>query len=444
MAFEYCVGKLAKELNLTTEKVQGQNPVRIFGNDQLKNVLIQVLNRESASIEFRYKRKFVLCNLEPVVENGRVTCVTGALVDITERKKAEKNLTLFAKAFKSLNQAVSIADNNDVTIYVNPAFQKMYQYEEHEIIGKNSEFLRSPLNDPKLAEEIRQESLKDGWIGELYNRKKDGTDFKILLHTSCVRDDDTGEIIGFIGLAEEATPERFAGVFQSKQESKIFDMIREQHVVEAQKVFKRFHYIYSDSKANFIWFNEVLDRSFIAVVRLVHERLQTPSFGILINALLDQLVNQSMITDPHTTLARIQLFLSAYLQMDFSLDDEDNAPIAEIGILSVGRKQKNLRFSGARSMFVFCAESTYRKHFQNEYISLSESPDPQFKTFNETYSEGNVAMLLTGFDAENPLWKDLAGLACSENAADREAEIHKFAREHGLLCGGFSMLSIAL
>ncbi len=444
VAFEFCVGKLAKELNLTTDKVAGQNPVRVFGSDLLKNVLIQVLKLESASIEFRYKRKFLLCNLEPVIVNGKISHINGALVDITERKKSEKNLTLFAKAFKSLNQAVSIADNNDVTIYVNPAFQKMYQYEEHEIIGKNSEFFRSPLNDPKLSEEILQGSLSDGWIGELYNRKKDGTDFKILLHTSCVRDDDTGEVIGFIGLAEEIDNERFAGVFQSKNENKIFDMIREQHVAEAKKVFKRFFYVCSDPQANFIWFNEVLDRAFVATVRLVNERLQTPSFGVLINALLDQLVNQSMITDPHVVLARIQLFLSSYLQMDYGLDEEEGAPIAEIGMLSIGKKQKNIRYSGAKAMLVFSADGAHRKHCQPDFIALSDTPDPQFKTFNESFSEGNCVIVLTGFDGNDTALKQMANQVLATNTADLEANIQRMIQEFNYTSNGFSLLTFTL
>lgn len=444
VAFEFCVGKLAKELNLTTDKVAGQNPVRVFGSDLLKNVLFQVLKLESASIEFRYKRKFLLCSLEPVVASGKVLHINGALVDITERRKSEKNLTLFAKALKSLNQAVAIADNNDVTIYVNPAFQKLYQYEEHEIIGKNSEFLRSPLNDPKLSEEILQGSLKDGWIGELYNRKKDGTDFKILLHTSCVRDDDTGEVIGFIGLADEVDSERFAGVFQSKNETRIFDMIREQHVAEAKKVFKSFHYFCSDPQANFIWFNEVLDRAFIASVRLANERLQTPSFGVLINALLDQLVNQSMITDPHVVLTRIQLFLSSYLQMDYGLDEEDGAPIAEIGMLSVGKKQKNIRYSGAKATLVFSASGAHRKHCQPDFIALSDAPDPQFKTFNETVSDGNAILILTGFEASDAMLKELANHVVGTNDADREAEIKRYIQANGLSANGFSLLSFSL
>jgi PAS domain S-box-containing protein len=444
VTFEYCFGKLAKELNLTTEKIVGQNPVRVFGNDLLKNVIIQVLNRESASIEFRYKRKYLLCSLEPEIIDGKIASISGALVDITERKKSEKNLNLFAKAFKSLNQAVSIADNNDVTIYVNPAFLKMYQYEEHEVIGRNSDFLRSPLNDPKLSEEILSGSLKDGWIGELYNRKKDGTDFRILLHTSCVRDDDTGEVIGFIGLAEEVNSERFAGVFQSKNEYRIFDMIREQHLAEARKTFPGLAYFYADPQANFVWFNEVLDRVFIASIRMVNERLRTPSFGVLINALLDQLVNQSMITDPQTVLARIQLFLSSYLQMDYGLDEDDDAPIAEIGILSIGKKQKNIRFSGAKSTLIFCADGVHKRHCQNEFISLSDKNDPRFKSFNETYTTKNVAIILTGYNGTDTVLKEIAEHIQSLEGPDRESGIKTFVQKNNLIMDGLSILCITL
>jgi PAS domain S-box-containing protein len=125
------------------------------------------------------------------------------MLDITERKLAEKRITLLAHSIKSVSECISITDDKDYIVFVNDAFLKTYDYTEEEVIGKHISFLR-----PKRAKEefanILPETIKGGWKGEVINRRKDGTEFPILLSTSVIKDDND-KPIALIGIASDIT-----------------------------------------------------------------------------------------------------------------------------------------------------------------------------------------------------------------------------------------------
>ena len=128
--------------------------------------------------------------------------------DITERKRAEKELTTLAHALKSIRECVSITDIENNIIFLNQAFTKTYGYEESELKGKNINVIQSPNNPLDLVNEILPETIRGGWHGELLNKRKDGTEFSVLLSTSVIRG-DTGELLALIGVATDLTDYKF-------------------------------------------------------------------------------------------------------------------------------------------------------------------------------------------------------------------------------------------
>jgi PAS domain S-box-containing protein len=127
------------------------------------------------------------------------------MLDITERKLAEKRITLLAHSIKSVSECISITDDKDYIVFVNDAFLKTYDYTEEEVIGKHISFLRPKR--AKASEEfanILPETIKGGWKGEVINRRKDGTEFPILLSTSVIKDDND-KPIALIGIASDIT-----------------------------------------------------------------------------------------------------------------------------------------------------------------------------------------------------------------------------------------------
>lgn len=199
---ELCEGQLGGALGLTSDKIVGQNPLHVFANDLMKQHLLAAFNGKGMQFEFRHRNRNLLCNLEPYIVEDSVTDVVALVQDITERKKMERRLMLLAQTLTSLNESVSIADSDDKIVYVNPAFTRLYQYTLEEVFGKESKILRAVIhkNPDNLTQEIIAGTMSGGWEGEVYNRRKDGSEFLIYLHTSMVRDFN-GEIIGFVGVS---------------------------------------------------------------------------------------------------------------------------------------------------------------------------------------------------------------------------------------------------
>ncbi len=137
-----------------------------------------------------------------VVENDQPVKLRGVMVDITERKQAEKELNMLAQAVRSISDCVSITDMEDNILFVNSAFLTTYGYEDVELLGKNITIVRSPDNPPEVTREILPATLRGGWQGELLNRRKDGADFPISLSTSIVRDEH-GQPRALIGVARD-------------------------------------------------------------------------------------------------------------------------------------------------------------------------------------------------------------------------------------------------
>ncbi|MCX6175556.1 MAG: PAS domain S-box protein [Ignavibacteriales bacterium] len=129
--------------------------------------------------------------------------------DITERKRAEEEIIMLAHSLRSINECVSITDMEDKIIFVNESFLKTYGYDENELVGKHMSIVRSPNNPPELVKEILPATIRGGWQGELWNKRKDGSEFPIYLSTTIINDKES-KPLGLIGVATDITGRRRA------------------------------------------------------------------------------------------------------------------------------------------------------------------------------------------------------------------------------------------
>lgn len=137
-------------------------------------------------------------------EKGKVKNVVVVSRDVTQRQELENRMRLLASALSSTKDAFSLTDLDNKILFVNPAHCEMYGYTEEELIKKSIDILHSPQNDPQLFQQIVAATIKGKWSGELYNRRKDGTDFPIELWTSVLKNDDR-EPVGLIRVARDIT-----------------------------------------------------------------------------------------------------------------------------------------------------------------------------------------------------------------------------------------------
>ena len=152
----------------------------------------------------------------------------GTITDISERKRAEKEIIMLATALRRINECVSITDVEDTILFVNEAFQKTYGYSEQELIGQNIKIVRSPNFPQQVFEEVLPGTLSGGWTGELVNRRKDGSEFPVFLSTSIIGKKD-GKPNYLIGVTMDITERKRAveAVRASLQEKEI--LLKEVH-----------------------------------------------------------------------------------------------------------------------------------------------------------------------------------------------------------------------
>ncbi|MFA6456474.1 MAG: PAS domain S-box protein, partial [Bacteroidota bacterium] len=131
----------------------------------------------------------------------------GTAVNISERIREQKEISMLAQTIKGIMECVSITDVNDHILFVNKAFEETYGYSASELIGKSITIVRSPKTSGTVGREILPSTLVGGWKGELWNKRKDGTEFPIFLSTSAVKDQQ-GNVTALVGIADDITKKK--------------------------------------------------------------------------------------------------------------------------------------------------------------------------------------------------------------------------------------------
>ncbi len=139
--------------------------------------------------------------------------------NITERKTAERELTLLAHTVKSVQDIVTITDINDRIIFVNKFFENEYGFTADEVIGKPVSFLREGIYQNVNIHTIAEETIKGSWHGELLNTKKDGKEFILELWASSVKDNN-GQIIAMVSVGRNITERKISETKLKKSEEK--------------------------------------------------------------------------------------------------------------------------------------------------------------------------------------------------------------------------------
>lgn len=124
--------------------------------------------------------------------------------DITYKKRTESQIKMLAQALRSISESITVTDMEDKLIFANSAFEKTYGYRSEEVLGKNISLLRAREGTENITGNILKSTIKGGWQGELFNKRKDGTIFPIYLSTSIVTDDFNNPI-ALIGVATDIT-----------------------------------------------------------------------------------------------------------------------------------------------------------------------------------------------------------------------------------------------
>ncbi|HXG68366.1 MAG TPA: PAS domain S-box protein, partial [Blastocatellia bacterium] len=141
---------------------------------------------------------------------GRVVGGINMLVDITERKQAEKAKAHLAAIVESSDDAIISKDLQGIITSWNKSAEKIYGYTAAEVIGKPVTMLFPPHlvgEEEQILENIRRGDRIDHY--ETVRRRKDGTEIYVSLTVSPIRD-EAGNIIGASKIARDITERKQA------------------------------------------------------------------------------------------------------------------------------------------------------------------------------------------------------------------------------------------
>ncbi len=213
-----------------------ENIMRFFGYDSAikKNIFLwkKILHPEDTHIFLNFVRRLLESGEEQSVEcrtaaankeepgwfeisakplkdeNGVITTIIGAIKDITERKRVQKQLLLQSAALNAAANAMVITDNQGNIEWINPAYSQISGYAADQIIGKTPRVVKSGIHDDAFYKDMWDTILRgEVWRGELTNRRSDGSLYVV---------DETITPIFTSG----STPSHFIGITQDISERK--------------------------------------------------------------------------------------------------------------------------------------------------------------------------------------------------------------------------------
>jgi PAS domain S-box-containing protein len=114
-----------------------------------------------------------------------------SLADITERKTQEEPRRIAATAFET-EDGMIVTDAEKTILRINKAFSRITGYSVSEAICKKPAFLYSGMHDAEFYQKIWSTVAETGfWQGEIWDKRKDGEIFPLLLTVTAVIDNQT-------------------------------------------------------------------------------------------------------------------------------------------------------------------------------------------------------------------------------------------------------------
>lgn len=125
------------------------------------------------------------------------------VMNLSERKQAEKKLQLASTVFDASNDGILITDANRCIISVNPALTQITGYDAEELIGKQPSVLKSGYTTEDQYNAM-QSSLEiyGCWDGDIIDRRKDGSLQPIRVSISGVRNSD-GALTHYVAIMSD-------------------------------------------------------------------------------------------------------------------------------------------------------------------------------------------------------------------------------------------------
>jgi len=141
---------------------------------------------------------------------GNLLGLIGISQDITQKRHHEDDLKLADMVYQNSSEAMMITDCDNKIIAINPALSHITGYSENELIGHDPKILSSGKQTPHFYQAMWEEIILTGsWQGEIWNTKKNGTDYPEWLSINTISDNH-GDVFRRIALFSDITAKKQA------------------------------------------------------------------------------------------------------------------------------------------------------------------------------------------------------------------------------------------
>ena len=197
----------------SVDEAKKVNFYSLYPSDNEKENILQNLsaskrvdNFEIRMLTSRRKNIFVIQNIVGSFnEEGNLYQIKGYIIDITERRIAQRQLRKLSTAVEQSPVSIIITDTKGIIEYVNPKFCEVTGRSREEVIGNYSSIFSPDYNSESILSNLWKSILSGKvWSGELKNKKKDGTLFWESVTISPIIEANE-KITSFIAVTEDIT-----------------------------------------------------------------------------------------------------------------------------------------------------------------------------------------------------------------------------------------------
>lgn len=208
----YCKAHNKKQKEIVDRSVSS-----IWGEKVFDGIIRRHLDKCFAGDEVNYHSEFEFAAIGVKImdvtyypyrnNKGTVTHAVVVSRDITEQRKAEKELLALKKAVETMQLGVTITDIEGRILYTNPAEANMHGFSVKELMNRDVKRL-APRELWKQRTISQLDEIKS-WRREGVNVRRDGGTFPVQLMSDVVKDQD-GNPIGIVTTCEDITERKRA------------------------------------------------------------------------------------------------------------------------------------------------------------------------------------------------------------------------------------------
>ncbi|MCJ8169685.1 sensor domain-containing protein [Atopomonas sediminilitoris] len=130
--------------------------------------------------------------------NGRFKGLLGLARDVTEQRRAERELRMAATVFDHSTAAVMVTDPAGFIVKVNNTFTQIMGYHNDDLVDQRPNHLTADRQEEASLASIQQELMNRGrWEGELWLKRNNGEAFPAWVGVTGV-DDAEGDLVSFV------------------------------------------------------------------------------------------------------------------------------------------------------------------------------------------------------------------------------------------------------